>query len=67
MALFPDEVTVKTPLPEEWIKDRFHFLDFKPPRLANIHGSGIPHIRLDRALEFLLGINFKKSVELKCI
>ncbi len=58
IALFPGEVPVKTPLPEEWVEDRFHFLDFKPPRLANIHGSGLPHIRIDRALEFLLGDKF---------
>ena len=58
IALFPGEVPIKTPLPEEWVKDRFHFLDFKPPRLANIHGNGLPHIRIDRALEFLLGDKF---------
>jgi predicted YcjX-like family ATPase len=60
IALFPGEVPVKNPLPEEWIKDRFHFLDFKPPRLANMqsNGNALPHIRLDRALEFLLGDKF---------
>ncbi len=58
IALFPGEVPVEAPMPEEWVDERFHFLEFKPPRLANIHGSGLPHIRLDRALEFLLGDKF---------
>jgi predicted YcjX-like family ATPase len=58
VALFPGEVPVEAPMPDEWVDGRFHFLEFKPPRLANIHGSGLPHIRLDRALEFLLGDKF---------
>ena len=58
IALFPGEVPVEVPMPEDWIEGRFHFLEFKPPRLANVHGSGLPHIRFDRALEFLLGDKF---------
>jgi hypothetical protein len=58
VALFPGDVPVEAPLPEDWISGRFNFIDFKPPRLANVHGTGIPHIRLDRALEFLLGDKF---------
>ncbi|EDN67803.1 conserved hypothetical protein [Beggiatoa sp. PS] len=58
IALFPGEVPTDVLMPEEWVDGRFHFLEFKPPRLANIHGRGLPHIRLDRALEFLLGDKF---------
>jgi len=58
VALFPGEVPLEVPMPEEWVDGRFHFMEFKPPRLANVHGSGLPHIRLDRALEFLLGDKF---------
>ncbi|MCK5719339.1 MAG: YcjX family protein [Thiomargarita sp.] len=58
IALFPGQIPTDILMPEQWVKERFHFIDFKPPRLANIHGSGLPHIRLDRALEFLLGDKF---------
>lgn len=58
VALFPGEVPTEVQIPEEWVEGRFHFIAFKPPRLANIHGSGLPHIRLDRVLEFLLGDKF---------
>jgi predicted YcjX-like family ATPase len=58
VALFPGEIPLEVPLPEDWVEGRFHFMEFKPPRLANVHGSGLPHIRLDRALEFLVGDKF---------
>ncbi|MDM8565000.1 YcjX family protein [Candidatus Halobeggiatoa sp. HSG11] len=58
VALFPGEIPVEVPMPEEWVEGRFNFIEFKPPRLANVHGGGLPHIRLDRALEFLLGDKF---------
>ncbi len=58
IALFPGEVPQEVPMPEDWQEGRFHFMAFKPPRLANVHGSGLPHIRLDRALDFLLGDKF---------
>jgi len=58
VALFPGEVPVEVPMSEEWVEGRFNFMTFKPPRLANVHGSGLPHIRVDRALEFLLGDKF---------
>jgi predicted YcjX-like family ATPase len=36
-----------------------HFLRFRPPRLNLETGAGeapaLPHIRLDRAIEFLIG------------
>lgn len=38
-------------------KSDFRFLRFRPPRLECEHGSepALPHIRLDRALQFLIG------------
>ena len=35
----------------------FRFLRFRPPRLATEgeNGAALPHIRLDRALQFLIG------------
>jgi predicted YcjX-like family ATPase len=58
VALFPGEVPVDIPAPEDWIDGRFNFIEFKPPRLNNPHNAGWPHIRMDRALEFLLGDKF---------
>ncbi len=58
IALFPGEIPTEIPMPEDWIAERFNFVEFKPPRLANVHGGGLPHIRMDRALEFLLGDKF---------
>ena len=58
VALFPGEIPEHIPMPEEWVDGRFNFIEFKPPRLANVHGGGLPHIRMDRALEFLLHDKF---------
>lgn len=59
IALFPGEVPIEVPVPEDWIEGRFNFVEFKPPRLPNLHGGGgLPHIRFDRAIEFLLGDKF---------
>ena len=33
----------------------YQFLSFKPPPQAGADGRGLPHIRLDRALDFLIG------------
>jgi len=58
IALFPGEIPVDIPVPEDWVEGRFNFVEFKPPRLSNAHSGALPHIRLDRALEFLLGDKF---------
>ncbi|MFV0474932.1 MAG: YcjX family protein [Pikeienuella sp.] len=36
-----------------WLDGEFRVMDFAPPRLTK--GEGLPHIRLDRAAEFLIG------------
>lgn len=52
-VLYPGEVPPTPPDPADWPADRFHFADFAPRRL--IPGLGGQHIRLDQALEHLLG------------
>lgn len=57
IALFPGEVPLNIPPEDEWTADRFNFVAFKPPRLTHVHEK-LPHIRLDYALEFLIGDKF---------
>ena len=38
-----------------WLDDGFALMEFLPPALTLTDGMGPPHIRLDRALEFLIG------------
>ena len=59
-ALFPGDLPVKPQdaLSGTWERDQLHFLRFRPPpleRTAEGITLSLPHIRLDRALEFLLG------------
>ncbi|MEY3220420.1 MAG: hypothetical protein RIT27_1777 [Pseudomonadota bacterium] len=58
LAIFPGEIPTDIPPPEEWTTERFHFVDFRPPPLPDIHSRSLPHLRMDRALEFLLGDKF---------
>jgi len=58
IALFPGEVPLEIPAPGDWIAGRFNFVEFRPPRLTDAHGEGFPHIRMDRAMQFLLGDKF---------
>ena len=54
-VLFPGEIPPELPADDDWSADRFRFRDFAPRRLA-LQGDGKPqHIRLDQALEVLLG------------
>jgi predicted YcjX-like family ATPase len=54
-VLFPGEIPPDLPADEDWSEDRFRFRDFAPRRLA-LQGAGKPqHIRLDQAIEVLLG------------
>jgi predicted YcjX-like family ATPase len=52
---FPGIVPVTAPPPGFW-GDRFtEFPVFQPPRVQHSGQEGIPHINLDKALDFLLG------------
>ena len=54
-VLFPGEIPADLPTAEDWQAGRFRFRDFAPRRLR-LHGDGAPqHIRLDQALETLIG------------
>jgi len=55
IRFFPGIVPV-TPPPAGFWSERFAEIPvFQPPRLPNAATAGIPHVNLDRALEFLLG------------
>jgi predicted YcjX-like family ATPase len=54
-VLFPGEIPPDLPTGDDWADDRFRFRDFAPRRLV-LQGADKPqHIRLDQALEVLLG------------
>ena len=54
-VLFPGEIPPDLPVAADWAEDRFRFRDFAPRRLR-LNGAGQPqHIRLDQALDVLLG------------
>jgi predicted YcjX-like family ATPase len=55
VLLFPGEIPAHLPTPADWGEGHFNFLAFRPPRLANPVQGALPHIRLDQALEFLIG------------
>ena len=38
-----------------FLRDEFGLMAFEPARMALKPGDGVPHIRLDRAAEFLFG------------
>lgn len=52
-VLFPGEIPGDLPEPDDWLNGRFRFREFAPRRL--VAGAEGQHIRLDQALEFLLG------------
>jgi uncharacterized protein len=55
IRFFPGIVPV-TPPPEGFWGERFtEFPVFQPPRIDPAAGGGLPHINLDKALDFLLG------------
>ncbi|MBF0173550.1 MAG: YcjX family protein [Magnetococcales bacterium] len=55
VLLFPGEIPEKIPRPEAWQGERFNFLEFEP-RIRGLEADDrLPHLRLDLALDFLLG------------
>ena len=54
-VLFPGEIPADLPSEEDWQAGRFRFRDFAPRRLRR-NGAGPPqHIRVDQALDALIG------------
>jgi predicted YcjX-like family ATPase len=46
-----------TPAPDGFCGERFtEFPVVQPPRITSSGGDGVPHINLDKALDFLLGM-----------
>ena len=54
-AIFPGEVPTELPTEADWNSSRFQFLDFAPKRLPTTQLKPEHHIRLDQALEYLIG------------
>lgn len=55
-VLFPGEIPPELPEPEDWASGRFRFKEFAPRRL--LPSAAGQHIRLDQALQFLIGDKF---------
>jgi len=57
--LYPGEIPEHLPSEDDWRSERFRFYDFRPPDLEGASpqasSRGIPHVHLDRALQFLTG------------
>ena len=54
-VLFPGEIPPDLPVDDDWADGRFHFRDFAPRRLRQNGADQPQHIRLDQALDVLLG------------
>jgi predicted YcjX-like family ATPase len=54
IRFFPGIVPVTPPPPGFWGERFTEFPVFQPPRITGAAGDGIPHINLDKALDFLL-------------
>lgn len=55
VALFPGEVPIELPTEKDWHSQRFRFVDFAPRKLPMQQLRPEHHIRLDQAIEYLLG------------
>jgi len=54
IRFFPGIVPVTPPPPGFWGERFTEFPVFQPPRIGRAAEEGIPHINLDKALDFLL-------------
>jgi predicted YcjX-like family ATPase len=54
-VLYPGEIPDCHDLFPSGVDRPYNFLDFRPPAGAGADGRGLPHIRVDQALQFLLG------------
>jgi len=54
IRFFPGIVPMTPPPPGFWGERFTEFPVFQPPRITRAAGEGIPHINLDKALDFLL-------------
>lgn len=54
ITLFPGTVPVRIPNKEYWQKQAFNYIAFSPMEAVN-HDECLAHLRMDQALQFLLG------------
>lgn len=57
LVYFPGEVPKRLPEKAFWQQQGFSFESFRPQQISR--DSAVPHIRMDSALEFLLGDKLK--------
>ncbi len=57
ITLYPGEVPAKLPNPDFWQKSRFDFTAFRPAAMT--HDEPCQHIRIDKALDILIGDKLK--------
>ncbi len=57
LTVFPGEVPKKLPSPAYWQQQGFEFTAFRPQAAAI--DEPLPHIRLDKAIEYLIGDKLK--------
>ncbi len=55
VKFFPGDVPLRPPGPEFWGSEFFALPVFQPPRLDATGAAGVPHLKLDHALDFLIG------------
>jgi predicted YcjX-like family ATPase len=58
-VLYPGEIPGNFPDADLWRGERFRFIDFRPPNLAEARRQGFRSINLDQSLSFLIGDCFK--------
>lgn len=58
IVLFPGSVPASIPSEEYWQQHPFNFVDFAPQPNESTHNS-LPHLRMDKVLNFLLGDKLK--------
>ena len=58
-VLYPGEIPGSFPDAGLWQGERFRFIDFRPPNLAEAKRQGFRSINLDQALTFLIGDCFR--------
>ncbi|XPV76799.1 MAG: YcjX family protein [Desulfovibrio sp.] len=59
VSIFPGEVPSTIPSRADWDTSRFNFIDFAPPLHQDIHLLPMPHINIDKTLDYLIGDKFK--------
>ena len=56
-TIYPGEVPRRLPNDTYWEQNGFDFVNFRP--LAQQNDEPLPHIRMDKALQYLLGDKLK--------